>query len=85
MVLRFKRKACIVKVSIVTATYNSAQTLGDTMKSVLKQTYSDIEYIVVDGLSSDGTQDIIRQHETKFGGRLKWISEKDSGIYDAMN
>ena len=85
MVLRFNRKARIVKVSIVTATYNSARTLGDTMKSVLKQTYSDIEYIVVDGLSSDGTQDIIRQHETKFGGRLKWISEKDSGIYDAMN
>lgn len=74
-----------MKVSIVTATYNSAQTLGDTMKSVLRQTYSDIEYIVVDGLSTDGTQDIIRQYETMFGDRLKWVSGKDGGIYDAMN
>jgi glycosyltransferase involved in cell wall biosynthesis len=74
-----------VKVSIITATYNSAQTLGDAMKSVLDQTYSDIEYIIVDGASSDGTQDVVRQYESQFAGRLKWMSEKDRGIYDAMN
>ena len=85
MVLRFNRKARIVKVSIVTATYNSARTLGDTMKSVLKQTYPDIEYIVVDGSSTDNTKDVIRQYEPQFSGRLKWVSEKDGGIYDAMN
>ena len=74
-----------MKVSIITAAYNSARTLGDTMQSVLKQTYRDIEYIVVDGFSTDNTQGIIRQHESLFDGRLKWISESDSGIYDAMN
>ena len=75
----------IVKVSIITVSYNSAKTIGDTMQSVFKQTYSDIEYIVVDGASTDGTQDVIRQNEPLFDGRLKWISEKDGGIYDAMN
>lgn len=74
-----------MKVSIITATYNSAHTLGDTMKSVLNQTYPDIEYIIVDGASKDGTQDVIRQYEPHFNGRMKWISEKDGGIYDAMN
>ena len=74
-----------MKVSIVTATYNSALTLGDVLVSVLNQTYADIEYIVVDGESIDGTVDIIRQYEPMFKGRLKWISEKDEGIYDAMN
>ena len=74
-----------MKVSIITAAYNSAQTLSDTMKSVLEQTYSNIEYIVVDGASTDGTQDVIRKNEPLFGNRLKWISEKDNGIYDAMN
>ena len=85
MVLRSKRKTRIVKVSIVTATYNSARTLGDTMKSVLKQTYPDIEYIMVDGSSTDNTKDVIRQYAPQFSGRLKWVSEKDGGIYDAMN
>lgn len=74
-----------MKVSIVTVTYNSAQTLGDAMKSVLEQTYQDIEYIIVDGASTDSTVDIIRQYEPLFQNRLKWISEKDNGIYDAMN
>jgi len=74
-----------VKVTIITATYNSVKTLEDTMKSVLAQTYADIEYIVVDGASTDGTQQLIRQYEPLFGNRLKWISEKDKGIYDAMN
>ena len=74
-----------MKVSIITATYNSGQTLGDTMKSVLGQTYYDIEYIVVDGASKDNTVDVIHQYEPLFEGRLKWISEKDNGIYDGMN
>ena len=74
-----------MKVSIITVTYNSAQTLVDAMKSVLEQTYHDIEYIIVDGASTDSTIDIIRQYELQFKNRLKWISEKDDGIYDAMN
>lgn len=74
-----------MKVSIITVSYNSAATLDDAMKSVLRQTYNDIEYIVVDGKSNDGTTDIIRSFEPLFGDRLKWTSEKDSGIYDAMN
>ena len=74
-----------MKVSIVTATYNSVRTLRDTLVSVLRQTYRDIEYIIVDGLSTDGTIDMIRQYEPLFNGRLKWISEKDEGIFDAMN
>lgn len=55
------------------------------MDSVLHQTYADIEYVVVDGGSTDGTIDIIKSYEPKFKGRLHWISEKDEGIYDAMN
>lgn len=74
-----------MKVSIVTATYNSAHTLRDTLESVLRQTYNNIEYIIVDGLSTDGTIDIIRQYEPLFNGKLKWVSEKDEGLYDAMN
>jgi glycosyltransferase involved in cell wall biosynthesis len=74
-----------VKISIVTATYNSALTLADTIKSVLGQTYHDIEYIVVDGKSTDDTLNIVKQYEPLFNGRLKWVSEKDGGIYDAMN
>lgn len=74
-----------VKVSIVTVAYNSSATLEDTIKSVLAQSYADIEYIIVDGASKDNTLDIILQYEPKFGGRLKWLSEQDGGIYDAMN
>lgn len=74
-----------MKVSIITVTYNSAQTLVDAMKSVLEQTYHDIEYIIVDGASTDSTIDVIRQYEPQFKNCLKWISEKDGGIYDAMN
>ena len=74
-----------MKVSIITVAYNSEKTLGDAMLSVLRQTYKDIEYIVVDGLSKDGTLDVIKSFEPKFGDRLRWVSEKDRGIYDAMN
>ena len=55
------------------------------MTSVLRQTHKDIEYIVVDGLSKDDTVDVIKSFEPQFGGRLRWVSEKDRGIYDAMN
>lgn len=74
-----------MKISIITIAYNSASTFRDSIESVLNQTYSDIEYIVVDGLSKDNTVDIIKEYEPKFNGRLRWISEKDKGIYDAMN
>ena len=72
-------------VSIVTVAYNSATTIADTLRSVLEQTHADIEYWVIDGASSDGTLDIVRQWEPRFGGRLHWLSEPDHGIYDAMN
>lgn len=72
-------------ISIITATYNSAKTVCDTFKSVLLQNYTNYEYIVIDGGSKDGTVDIIREYEPLFSGRMKWISEPDKGIYDAMN
>ena len=74
-----------MKISIITATYNSAATIKDTFNSVLAQTYNDIEYIVVDGLSKDNTVEIIKEYEPLFGGKMRWISEKDKGLYDAMN
>ena len=72
-------------ISIITATYNSASTVRYTFDSILSQTYHDIDYIVVDGGSQDGTVDIIKEYEKRFDGRMRWISEKDNGIYDAMN
>lgn len=72
-------------ISIITATYNSASTVRYTFDSILSQTYHDIDYIVVDGDSQDGTVDIIKEYEKRFDGRMRWISEKDNGIYDAMN
>lgn len=74
-----------MKITIITVTWNSAATLRNTIESVLKQNYNNIEYIIVDGASKDETEIIIREYEPRFGGRLKWLSEKDKGIYDAMN
>ena len=74
-----------MKISIITATYNSEATIADTINSVLSQDYSDIEYLVIDGGSSDATLDIVKANASRFGGRLRWISENDHGIYDAMN
>lgn len=72
-------------VSIITVTYNSDKYINDTIESILNQTYNNIEYIIVDGLSTDNTLDIINSYKHKFNGRMKLISEKDKGIYDAMN
>lgn len=74
-----------MRISVITATYNSGRTIGDTLESVLRQTYSDVELIVVDGASRDDTMDVVRRYEPRFGGRLHWTSEPDRGIYDAMN
>ena len=72
-------------ISIITATFNSAKTLKDTIQSVLRQTNKDFEYLIIDGGSTDETIDIVKSYESEFSGRLKWVSEKDHGIYDAMN
>ena len=74
-----------MKISIITTTYNSGKTLQDTIQSVLSQSYPDWEHIIVDGASKDNTIDIIKSFESEYSGRLKWMSEPDKGIYDAMN
>lgn len=74
-----------MKISIITASYNSADTIRDTLESVLSQDYADFEHIIIDGGSTDGTLDIIKEYEDRYQGRLKWQSEPDKGIYDAMN
>ncbi len=73
------------KVSIVTPCLNSEKTIRDTIESVLYQTYKNIEYIIVDGSSTDNTVKIIKEYLPKFHGRMKFVSEKDNGIYNAMN
>lgn len=72
-------------ISIIVATYNSAYTIGCTLESILSQTYKEIECVIIDGRSKDHTLDIIKEYERRFEGRIKWISEPDRGLYDAMN
>lgn len=74
-----------MKVSIITATFNSEATIADTIDSVLSQDYPNIEYLVIDGGSSDATLDIVKANASRFNGKLRWVSESDRGIYDAMN
>lgn len=77
-----KRNESLPVVSIVTVVYNSEEYIERTIKSVLAQTYTNIEHIILDGASKDKTLDIIRSYEDKIA---YWKSEKDGGIYDAMN
>lgn len=72
----------MTKITIITATYNAAATLRQTIEGVLSQDYPAVEYIIVDGGSTDGTVDIIKSYAE---GIAKWISEPDRGIYDAFN
>lgn len=70
------------KVSVITICYNAAQSIGATIESVLQQTYPNIEYIIIDGGSTDGTVAIIQQYSSNI---TKWVSEPDHGISDAFN
>ena len=74
-----------IRVSIITVCYNSEKTISKTIESVLNQSYENIEYIIIDGASTDGTLSIIDQYRDSFQERLKVISEPDDGIYYAMN
>ncbi len=71
-----------MKISIITTTYNSATTIEQTIQSVLNQSYTNIEYIIIDGGSSDGTLDILNRYKAQL---YKIVSERDNGIYDALN
>lgn len=71
-----------MKISLITVCYNSQETLETTFKSVANQSYHNIEYIIVDGGSKDGTLDIIKKYESII---TRWVSEPDKGLYDAMN
>lgn len=70
------------KFTVVTVVYNGVTSIEETILSVINQKYHDKEYIIIDGGSTDGTLDVIRRYESKI---TRWVSEKDKGIYDAMN
>ena len=77
-----------MKLSIITINYNNASGLRRTLASVASQTYRDIEHIIVDGGSTDGSVDVIKEYAEKSslqGREIKWSSEQDNGIYNAMN
>ena len=71
-----------MKISIITVVWNNKDTIKDAIDSVLAQTYENIEYIIIDGASSDGTVEIVKSYGNKI---TKFLSEKDNGLYDAMN
>jgi len=71
-----------MKISLITAAYNSATTIGDTLRSVAEQTYPNVEHIVIDGASTDNTLKVIHGHS---GHLIHVVSERDHGIYDALN
>lgn len=80
-----------MKISVITATWNSGKTIGDTLRSVFNQSFTDVEHIIKDGGSKDDTLEICKNFERKYytdgdkGRTINILSDKDKGIYDAMN
>lgn len=74
-----------ILISVITPCFNSEKTIEKTLQSVLNQTYQNFEYIIIDGGSTDDTLKIIESYKEKFAEKLTVVSEKDNGIYDAMN
>lgn len=74
-----------ILVSVLTPCFNSAKTIEKTLECIEKQTYTNIEYIIIDGGSTDGTLELIERHRNRLPNNFTLISEKDNGIYDAMN
>ena len=74
-----------MKITIITATYNNASTLETTIKSVVNQSHEEVEYIIVDGASTDGSLDIIKRYASRHPKVIKYISEPDTGVYNAIN
>lgn len=74
-----------MRLTVVTINYNNVVGLEMTMKSVFSQSRIDFEYVVVDGGSTDGSVEVIRRYASAFRSPIKWISEPDKGIYNAMN
>lgn len=72
-------------ISVVTVCYNSEKTIRKTIESVLSQDLDELEYLIIDGESTDNTISIVREYESQFFGKLRIVSEKDNGWYDAMN
>lgn len=72
-------------ITLITVCFNSVAVIRTAIESVLRQTWPTIDYLVIDGGSDDGTLDVIREFEAKFHGRMRWQSEKDRGMYDAIN
>ena len=71
-----------MKISVITAVYNCEKTIGDTINSILAQSYPNVESVVIDGLSTDGTLGVLELYRSRLGA---FISERDNGIYDALN
>ena len=74
----------MIMITVITVTYNAASTIEDTIRSVISQDYRNLDYVIVDGASTDGTQDIIRRYAEE-DSRIRYVSEPDNGLYDAMN
>ena len=74
-----------MKISIITPCYNAAETIEDTLKSIIHQTYTDYEVIIVDGGSADSTVQLAEKYQELVKGKITLISEPDDGIFDAMN
>lgn len=74
-----------MKITVITATKNNAPSIGDTIASVMQQSHTDIDYIIIDGNSDDGSQEIIDRWLQRYPHRIRFISEPDAGVYQAIN